>query len=203
MIAVHAESPSCNPALVPPQRVCPPELAALVDGMAAGEQRALEGFYRLTVGRVFGLALHIVGCRATAEEVAEDVYVQIWYSVSTYDAQRGTPLGWALKICRSRAIDALRRADSAIVDPDPTERLDAINQPGIGLQELLQVTQDHAALHAAVARLVPEQRQILALAFFRGLTHAEISQAAALPLGTVKSHIRRGISILREELGMA
>jgi RNA polymerase sigma-70 factor (ECF subfamily) len=185
----------------PPQRVCPPELAALVASVAAGEQRALERFYRLTVGRVFGLALRIVRSRATAEEVAEDVYVQIWLSAATYDAQRGSPLGWALTICRSRAIDALRRVDSAIVDADPTERLDAITQHGPGLQDLLQATQDNTALHAAVARLVPEQRQVVALAFFRGLTHAEISQAAELPLGTVKSHIRRGLAALREELG--
>lgn len=207
MIAVHAESPSFNPARVPPpHRVCPPDLTALtalVAGVAAGEQRALERFYRLTISRVFGLALRIVRCRATAEEVAEDVYVQIWHSAATYDTQRGTPLSWALTICRSRAIDALRRADSAIVDADPTERLDAIIQRGPGLQDLLQATQDHTAVHAAVARLVPEQRQILALAFFRGLTHAEIAQAAALPLGTVKSHIRRGLSMLRKELGTA
>lgn len=202
MIAVHAESPSFNPALEPPpQRQCPLVLAALVVGVAAGEQRALERFYRLTIRRVFGLALRMVRCRATAEEVAEDVYVQIWCSAVTYDAQRGSPLTWALTICRSRAIDALRRADSAIVDADPTERLDAITQHGPGLQDLLQATQDNTALHAAVARLMPEQRQIVALAFFRGLTHSEISQAAELPLGTVKSHIRRGLATLREELG--
>lgn len=204
MIAVHAESPSFNPALaLRSPRLCPPELAALVAGVAAGEQRALERFYRLTVSRVFGLALRIVRCRATAEEVAEDVYVQIWHSAATYDTQRGSPLGWALTICRSRAIDTLRRSDTAIVDADPTERLDAITQRGPGLQDLLQATQENAALHAAVARLAPEQRQILALAFFRGLTHAEISQVAALPLGTVKSHIRRALNTLREELSTA
>jgi RNA polymerase sigma factor (sigma-70 family) len=204
MIAVHAESPCFNPALVaPPQPVCPPELAGLVAGVAAGEQRALERFYRLTISRVYGLALRIVRCRATAEDVAEDVYVQIWHSAATYDTQRGSPIAWALTICRSRAIDALRRVDSAILDADPTERLDAITQRGPGLQDLLQATQDNIALHAAFARLVPEQRQILALAFFRGLTHKEISQAAALPLGTVKSHIRRGLATLREELGTA
>ena len=202
MIAVHADSSSVNPALMPPPpRDCPPELAVLVAGVAAGEQRALERFYRLTVGQVFGLAMRIVRCRATAEEVAEDVYVQIWHSAATYDAQRGSPLGWALTICRSRALDALRRADRAIVDADPTERLDAITQHGPGLQDLLQTTQDNTALHAAMARLGPEQRQFVALAFFRGLSHAEISQAAKLPLGTVKSHIHRGLAALREELG--
>lgn len=182
---------------------CAPELTALVAGVVAGEQRALERFYRLTVGKVFGLALRIVRCRATAEEVAEDVYVQVWQSAASFDPQRGTPLGWVLTICRSRAIDALRRADSAIVDPDPTERLDAVSPWMPGLQDLLQASQGHAALHAAISRLRPEQRQILGLAFFRGLTHPEIAAAAQLPLGTVKSHVRRALATLREELGPA
>jgi RNA polymerase sigma factor (sigma-70 family) len=202
MNAALAELPGGNPGLLLnlPLPLCPPELAALVAGVAAGEQRALERFYRLTIRKVFALALRIVRCRATAEEVAEDVYVQVWQSAARYDAQRGSPLAWALTICRSRAIDSLRRADSAIVDADPTERLDAIVQHLPGLQDLLQAAQDNAALHAAFARLKPEQRQVLGLAFFRGLTHGEIAAASKLPLGTVKSLIRRGISTLRAEL---
>jgi RNA polymerase sigma-70 factor (ECF subfamily) len=205
MIAVLAEPSNFNlaPMLPSLQSVCPPELASLLESVTAGEQRALERFYRLTIGKVFGLAMRIVRCRATAEEVAEDVYVQVWRSAATYDPQRGTPLGWALTICRSRAIDALRRADSAIVDADPTERLDAVTQHVPGLQDLLQATQEHTALHAAIARLRPEQRQILGLAFFRGLTHPEIAAAAHMPLGTVKSHVRRALTTLREELGTA
>ncbi len=205
MIAVLAEPSNFHPApkLLAPQSACAPELASLLEGVTAGEQRALERFYRLTIGRVFGLALRIVRCRATAEEVAEDVYVQVWHSAATYDAQRGSPLGWVLTICRSRAIDSLRRADKAIVDPDPTARLDAIAELVPGLQDLLQATQEHAALHAALAKLRPEQRQILALAFFRGLTHTEIATEAHLPLGTIKSHVRRALATLREELGTA
>jgi RNA polymerase sigma factor (sigma-70 family) len=135
--------------------------------------------------------------------VAEDVYVQVWHSAASYDPQRGTPLCWALTICRSRALDALRRADKAILDPDPTQRLDAVAQLVPGLQDLLQASQDHAALHAALTRLQPIQRQFLGLAFFRGLTHAEIAAAAQLPLGTIKSLIRRALMTLRQELGTA
>jgi RNA polymerase sigma factor (sigma-70 family) len=205
MIAVLAESSNHNaaPLLPPPHGDCQPELAGLMAGVAAGEQRALERFYRLTVSRVFGLALRIVRNRTSAEEVAEDVYVQIWRTAASYDAERGTPLGWALTICRSRALDALRRADKAILDPDPTERLDAVAQLVPGLQDLLQASQEHAALHAALSRLQPMQRQYLGLAFFRGLTHAEIATTMQLPLGTIKSHIRRALVTLREELGTA
>jgi RNA polymerase sigma factor (sigma-70 family) len=203
MNAVHAELSQFNPRLMsqPSHPPCPPELAALVAAVAAGEQRALERFYRLTLGRVFGLALRIVRCRSTAEEVVEDVYVQVWHSAGSYDPRRGTPLGWALTICRSRAIDTLRRADDASLDPNPAERADAVAQVVPDLQDLLQASQEHAALHTAITRLRPEQRQILAMAFFRGLTHAEIAAAARLPVGTVKSQIRRALAILREELG--
>lgn len=203
MSAVLAEPTSLHPALLfaPTPGSDPPELTSLLAGIAEGQQLALERFYRLTVRKVYGTALRIVRCRATAEEVAEDVYVQIWHSAASYDPQRGSPLGWALRICRSRAIDALRRADSAIVDADPTGRLDAVAQHSPGLQDRLQATQDNHALHAAVARLKPEQRQILALAFFRGLTHPEIATATQLPLGTIKSQIRRALVTLREELG--
>jgi RNA polymerase sigma-70 factor (ECF subfamily) len=203
MIAAIAETFNFTPTPMsdPVHLPCPPELTTLLAGVVAGEQRALERFYRLTIGRVFGLALRIVRNHATAEEVAEDVYVQIWRSAASYNPQRGSPLAWVLTICRSRALDALRRADSAIVDADPTERLDAVMQHVPDLQDLLQATQEHTALNAALARLRPEQRQILGLAFFRGLTHVEIAEAAQLPLGTIKSHIRRAIATLREELG--
>ena len=207
-----AESSTHHPTRMPPGRrsiqaaplltptVAEVDLAALVGSMAVGEHRALDALYRATISRVYGLALRIVRCRATAEEVAEDVFVQAWRSAASFDPQRAPPLGWLLTICRSRAIDALRRADRAIVDADPTERLDAIVQHQPGLQDLLQATQDHAALHAALTRLGAEQRQLLGLAFFRGLTHPEIAQQTGLPLGTVKSHIRRALATLREDL---
>ena len=202
MIAVHAEAPHGNPGPpLPSPSDSQPELEAVLAGVAAGEHRALERFYRLTISRVFGLALRIVRNRATAEEVAEDVYVQVWHSATTFDPGRSSPIGWLLLICRSRALDRLRRADKAILDPEPTERLDAVTQLVPGLQDLLQATQEHAALHAALSRLQPVQRQILALAFFRGLTHTEIADAAQLPLGTIKSHVRRALATLREDLG--
>ncbi len=205
MIAALAEQSNFHPAtmLPPPASAGAAELEALLASVKAGEQRALERFYRLTIGRVYGLALRIVRCHATAEEVAEDVYVQIWHSAAKYDRQRGAPLGWVLTICRSRALDSLRRADKAIVDPDPTARLDAVAQLVPGLQDLLQASQEHAALHAALTRLRPEHRQFLGLAFFRGLTHAEIAAEADLPLGTVKSHVRRALALLREDLDTA
>lgn len=168
--------------------------------IAQQDQQALEAFYRATIGRVYGLALRITRNPATAEEVTQDVYVQLWHRAACFDAMRGTALSWTLTICRSRALDALRRTDHAIADPDPTERLDAQLVTGVNPQDLLLATRENAALHAAMKALKPLQRQLLSLAFFGDLSHAELAKHVGLPLGTVKSNMRRTLAQLREDL---
>ncbi len=170
--------------------------------IAAHDQQALVAFYRATVGRVYGLALRITRNWATAEEVAQDVYVQLWHRAESFDAMRGSPLDWTLTICRSRALDALRRADKAIADPEPTERADALMESGGNPQDLLLATSENTALHAAMGALKPLQRQLLSLAFFGDLSHAELAAHMGLPLGTVKSTIRRTLAQLREDLSV-
>lgn len=169
--------------------------------IAAHDEQALKAFYRLTIGRVFGLALRITRNRQTAEEVSEDVYVQLWNRAGSFDPMRGSSLSWTLTICRSRSLDALRRNDRAIPDPDPTERLDALVESGGNPQDLLHATQQNAALHAALERLEPRQRQLLSLAFFYDLSHSELALHTGMPLGSVKSTIRRTLTLLREDLG--
>jgi RNA polymerase sigma factor (sigma-70 family) len=176
------------------------EDAVLIRRIAAHEADALAAFYRKSIGRVYGLALRITRNRSTAEEVAEDVYIQLWQRAAAFDPARGSPLAWTLTICRSRALDALRRADPAIVDPDPTERPDAWREVGGNPQDLLQARRCHAAIHAAVDRLLPLQRQLLGLAFFHDMSHADIAQHTGIPLGTVKSTIRRTLASLRPPL---
>jgi RNA polymerase sigma factor (sigma-70 family) len=168
--------------------ICPPEFEPLIYAIAAQDVCAFEKFYEFTVSQIYARALRIVRCRATAEEVTED--------------ERCSPLGWALTICHSRSLDALRRVDKAILDPEPTERLDALmQQPMASLQDFLQTKQENAAMHAAIERLQPEQRQMIGLAFFRGMTHSEISVESQTPIGTVKSQIRRALMTLRRDLG--
>jgi RNA polymerase sigma factor (sigma-70 family) len=169
--------------------------------IAAHDQPAFERYYRATVSRVFGLALRITRNRATAEEVAEDVYVQLWHRAASFDASRGSPLGWTLTICRSRALDALRRRDPAVLDPDPHERTDAWPETSSDPQDLLQASRQSATLHAAMQKLAPLQRQLLSLAFFADMAHAQMAAHTGLPLGTVKSTLRRTLAALREDLG--
>ncbi len=172
------------------------------------DEAALADLYRATIGRVYGLALRIVRNPELAEEVAEDTFWQVWRQAPRFDPTRGTALAWVLTMARSRAIDALRarqrvQADTVSADvlgetlDTLRESTDAIDNP----HDLLQAMQSHQQLHHALEQLEAIPRQMIALAFFRGLTHEEISGHTGLPLGTVKSHIRRALNALRQCLG--
>jgi RNA polymerase sigma factor (sigma-70 family) len=176
------------------------ELHALLARIVRGEEAALRELYEISIGRVYGLALRITGRADAAEEVAADVFVQVWRDATRYEPQRARVLTWMLTICRSRAIDYLRRRDPAEPLPEADELTVAQSTPGDDPQDLLSATQSNGALHAALGTLAPRQRQLLALAFFRGLTHEEIAQHSGMPLGSVKTHIRKALGVLRGRL---
>lgn len=178
------------------------QLCAWIDRIVDHDERALMQLYDATLSRVWGLVLRLVRRPQLAEEVVEDLYFQVWRQAPRFDAQRGKALTWLLGMARSRAIDALRHearfvADSLDDDTQP-ERADEATDPG---DELLAVARGHADLHEALMQLKPQPRQLVALAFFNGLSHEEIATQMALPLGTVKSQIRRALLSLRQVLG--
>lgn len=206
-----AESPATAGATAPP---APDDaaLAALLGRVATQDARALEALYDATAGRVHGLVLRIVQRRAWAEEAVEDTFWQVWRQAARFDPVRGRPLTWLLAIARSRAIDLLRREqrfrhESLDAEADdggehgrgrsPDNLADADAAPP---QDLLDATRDGTRLHAALATLDARARQLLALAFFRGLTHDEIAAQEQMPLGSVKSVIRRALIQLRQTL---
>jgi RNA polymerase sigma factor (sigma-70 family) len=176
-------------------------LVALIVAIAKGDEQALGSFYDATVSRVFGLALRIVRRRDAAEEVAEDVFIQVWQQANRFDAGRGKPLAWLLTICRSRALDFLRREDEAFSHPEPETLVAEPHDERADPQDILLATERNSRLYAILETLLPVQRQLLALAFFRGLTHQEIADHTQLPLGTVKSHVRKALDKMRELLG--
>ena len=151
---------------------------------------------------MYGLALRITRKPEAAEEVVADVYLQVWRKAATYDAARGRALTWLLTICHSRALDQLRRKDEAEAHPEPEslrpELLEGDNDP----LDLLQAIENQSAVYAAMETLNPIQRQLIALAFFKGLSHQEAADQSGLPLGTVKTHIRRALEQLRQTLQM-
>jgi RNA polymerase sigma-70 factor (ECF subfamily) len=167
--------------------------------IAAKDKDALAVFYDQTAGLLYSLAVRILEDPHEAEEVIQDVFVQIWRKAVTFDATVGTPSHWALSITRNRSIDRLRARhrrfrlmyelrEAADADSGPDE------PPGhAGMNQ-----EDIAVLRSALNGLPNEQRQAIEMAFFGGMTHLEIAGALREPLGTIKARIRRGMLKLRE-----
>lgn len=174
------------------------ELGALVTGMQSGRQDALEALYQETVGKVYALALAILRSEADAEEVAADTYAQAWSTAASFDPARANALGWLLMICRSRAIDRRRQRRSPTVD------LTDIAEPPAddpSPEELLSLLQEGSLVRAALGGLSLERRRLVSMAFLQDMSHQDIAAATGLPLGTVKSHLRRALAELRAALG--
>lgn len=170
--------------------------------MVARDETALADFHDATLSRTYGIALRITRNPADAEEAAMDAYLQVWRDASSYRPELGSPLGWLLTIVRSRALDRLRRRDRAESHPEP-DMLAADALSTDDPDELLHASARNGVLHRALAGLPALQRQLVGLAFLRDLSHGEIAELTALPLGTVKSHLRRALQRLRHDLEVA
>lgn len=173
------------------------QLGQLVEGMRRGNEESLKLLYESTVARLHALAFAIVRNPADAEEVVCATYVQAWEGAARFDRERGTVIAWLTMMCRSRALDLLRRerlrnksmeAPSFAPDPEVPE------------DDLIHLTERASHVHAALLSLTPERRQLVTLAFLRDLTHQEIADRLSMPLGTVKSHLRRAFAQLRVQL---
>lgn len=178
--------------------------------MAGGDESALGALYDATLSRVYGLALRITQRVEAAEEILNEVYMQAWHEAGRYEAARGQVVTWLLTICRSRAVDYLRKHNvlASRVIAGETDKQTQMREPLDMTQaepcdplDLVDTVERNSALQIALSRLAPQQRQLIALAFFKGMSHQEIAASTGLALGTVKSHIRRGIALLREALG--
>jgi RNA polymerase sigma-70 factor, ECF subfamily len=174
-------------------------LAGLVDDMRGGNELALEALYEATVARLYALASAIVRRVEDAEEVVCATYAHAWANAAYYDRKRATVTGWLLMLCRSRALDVLRqrRASAGRVEQ---LRLEELPDESARPEDLLTLVQTESRVHAALASLSAERRQLVGLAFLQGLSHVEISARTGLPLGTVKSHLRRALLQLRAQL---
>lgn len=179
------------------------QLAAWIEAVVDHDERALSALYDATLARTYGLVLRIVRRPALAEEVVEDTYFQVWRQAARFDPARGRPVTWLLGMARSRAIDALRREARFQHDSLDDESAALSDSQWPVCDDLLDVARHHEELHRALLLLNAQPRQLVALAFFKGLSHEEISEQTALPLGTVKTQIRRALVTLRQALGDA
>jgi RNA polymerase sigma factor (sigma-70 family) len=178
-------------------------LATLIGRIVQSDETALAALYDATIARVYGCAVRIVGNEQLAEEVAADVFFQVWNDASRYEAPRGGVLTWMLVMCRSRAIDRLRGRDRAILHEAPETLMEDWADEGQTPSHLVEAIETRNALDTALAKLPAIQRQLINLAFFRGLSHQEIAQHTQIPLGTGKSHIRRALLTLQRSLRSA
>ena len=172
-------------------------LAALVERMRFGQERALEELYDATVGKLYALASAILRSAEDTEEIVCETYAYAWANAARFDASRGNALGWLLMLCRSRALDRWRQRHADV------NTLDVVAASGGSTDQpydVLSLMQQHTRVHAALAQLTPERRRLVSLSFLHGMSHQEIAHSVRLPLGTVKSHLRRALNQLRESL---
>ena len=166
--------------------------------MESRDADALGTLYDRHSARLLGLAHRILGDTGEAEEVLQETFLYAWRAASTFDPSRGSVLAWLIVATRSRSIDRLRARRPSIArgpaDSDPLERLSA---PG-DIEAESAAREWEAECRAAIGKLPAEQREALELAYFEGLTHAEIAERTGSPLGTVKTRIRLGLMKLRE-----
>ncbi len=177
------------------------DLYPLLEKVRQGDQAALGDFYDATVGRVFTVALKITATHALAEEIVSDVYLQVWREALNYSPERATPLAWLLMMAHSRAIDVLRKEGAAtkqqVAFPDDFDAEDATMPTPL---DATLAAEQCSTLTAALQLLDAQQRQLIALAFYRGLSHQEIAAYTGEPLGTIKTLLRRAQAILRAAL---
>lgn len=174
-------------------------LAPLVEEMRAGNERALEALYEATVGNLYALASAILRHAQDTEDVVCATYTQAWETAGQFDRARGSAVGWLSMICRSRSLDLLRRRRTQALSLSGA-RLESQDLAEDGAEDLINLIEQSSRVHEALARLTTERRHLVSLAFLRDLTHQEIAETTGMPLGTVKSHLRRAFAQLRQHL---
>jgi len=175
--------------------------AQLLRRIAVQDREALAEFYDQTAGALFSIALRIIGDSQEAEEIIQDVFVQIWEKAATFDPLIGVPFYWAIRITRNRAIDRLRARQRRSRLIDELESLKEVESTvAIRPQSAMLTEQESGAVRSAVNELPAEQRKAIEMAFFRGMTHSEIAEALKEPPGTIKARIRRGMLKLKDSL---
>lgn len=187
----------------------PENLAALLSRVGLGDRAAFATLYQATSAHLFGVVLRINANRAQAEDVLQEVYVNVWRSAGGFDAARAQPMTWLTSIARNGAIDSLRRAKAR---PETVSRHVAAGDEGddevdllaqmaddeaSGPLALLQRAADERNVRHCVGELSAEQQQCVALAYYQGLSHSEVAEHLSQPLGSVKSWLRRALLALK------
>jgi len=174
------------------------DLLPLLQKTAAGNQAAFEELYANTSGQLYAVALKMLNNKEGAEEATQEAYINIWYKASYYQEGQGTVLTWLVSIVRYRALDMIRhkkvRKEESLNDASGDNDEDAT--------QTLNSLKSHPKLDICMDELDTQQRQAIHLAYYNGLSHSEVVQHLATPLGTIKSWIRRGLTSLQRCLNL-
>ncbi|TNC93163.1 MAG: RNA polymerase subunit sigma-70 [Thalassolituus sp.] len=165
----------------------------LIRAVAMGEQDAFQQLYESTSSRLYAIAMQLLRSPERADEALQEAYVKIWHNAGEYHAGRGAVITWMGSIVRYRCIDMLRSISRK------EDRQDSLDDMALELAEapVTEESSDYQAMEHCLAQLESGERQLVHLAYYRGLTHSEIEHHTGTPLGTVKTWIRRGLQALK------
>jgi RNA polymerase sigma factor (sigma-70 family) len=170
-------------------------IVAALARIPSGDRAALQTVYRLTAPKLFGVALRILGERSEAEDILQDIYLTVWQKAAAFDASRASPMSWLIAIARNRAIDRLRARGNRRMEP--IEAATEIVDPTPGADSALEDSETNTKLHLCLDTLAERERTALHAAFFDGNTYEELATRMRVPLGTMKSIIRRAMIKLK------
>jgi RNA polymerase sigma-70 factor, ECF subfamily len=172
------------------------QLAAAIARVATGDRAALRLVYAETSAKLFGVCLRILGDRSEAEDVLQEVYLTVWRKAARFDESVASPITWLVAIARNRCIDRLRSSAGAR-KALPIEAADEVADAAPSAVERLESDEEQARLNGCLEELESRQRDAIRAAFLDGLTYDELARRSEVPLGTMKSWIRRGLMKLR------
>lgn len=179
----------------------PGEAEDLLERVARGDRKAVLALYDRFGSTVFAVALRVTGNRGEAEDITQEVFTRAWKEAVTFDRARGSAAAWLITLARNRAIDLVRSRSRRVrhEDEQSTEEPVLVEMP-TSPEAAVGDAERAAAVRVALDALRPEQRQVLELAYFNGLSHSEIAERLQQPLGTVKTRIALAVKRLRDEL---
>ncbi len=170
------------------------ELVPLMQAVAAGDRNALADLYGRTSPKLYGICVRLLGSEPEAEDVLQDVYLTVWNKAGSFDREKASPITWLAVLARNKAIDRLRRQRAPTTTLDDAPDL-ADDSPSV--LEVLEQDEDQRRLNGCLDELDEQQRASIRAAFLDGATYPQLAERENVPLGTMKSWIRRGLLRLR------